>query len=180
MKLYTRTGDAGLTSLAGGRRIEKDALRIETYGSVDELNSFIGVALTACDDDDLQNMLMQVQCRLFEIGAELARPDGAGKSGDIAEEAVVELEKQIDMLCEPLEPMRSFILPGGCVLAAHLHVARAVCRRVERLCVALGRKETVNGQIVVYLNRLSDMLFAMARRANQLANVVDVPWGKDF
>jgi cob(I)alamin adenosyltransferase len=182
MKLYTRRGDDGRTELFGGQRVEKDSGRIEACGTVDELNSVVGWALCACADETLRTMLVSTQSRLFELGADLATPrPGEGRADPatiarISAEHAHELEQWIDRICEPLEPMRHFVLPGGCELAARLHVARTVCRRAERACVALARSQPIGSPIVVYLNRLSDLLFAMGRRANQLQNVADVPW----
>jgi cob(I)alamin adenosyltransferase len=171
VKLYTRTGDDGTTGLHGGNRVRKDDPRIEALGAVDELNAHLGLARATCDHDELDAILSVLQSRLFDLGADLASPgvDGISRMGLAhAEEA----ESQIDRLSEPLEPLKNFILPGGGELASRLHVARGVCRRAERQCVTLGGVES----IVTYLNRVSDLLFAMARRANQLAGVSDVPW----
>lgn len=186
MKLYTRRGDDGGTELFGGQRVPKDSLRVEAYGTVDELNSALGMALSGCRWPELTAILTTLQHRLFELGADLASPPKAGtaekaegKPGSgprIGAEQVAEAEGMIDGACAPLEPMRNFILPGGSELAARLHVARTVCRRAERLCVALARAEPLDGQVVIYLNRVSDLLFALARRANQLEGVADVPW----
>ncbi len=193
MKLYTKRGDDGGTDLFGGQRVGKDNLRVDAYGTVDELNSVIGLAACACTTSalhELQNILLRLQPRLFDLGSDLASPrprkavmDDA--AGDDAKPSIVprigpehhkELEQLIDSACAPLAPMRHFIMPGGTEAAARLHLARTVCRRAERLCVALAREESIGPDIVIYLNRLSDLLFAMARRANQLDNVADVPW----
>ena len=188
MKLYTKRGDAGLTDLYGGQRVGKDHLRVEAYGTVDELNSLLGLVLSSDGlTAELAEPLGTVQSRLFEIGADLATPptdcdaDGRerGKAGGVPRvgpDAVAELEGWIDRVCAPLPAMRHFILPGGSELSARLHVARTVCRRAERMCVALTHHEPIGDQVIVYLNRLSDLLFAMARRANQAAGVEDVPW----
>lgn len=180
MKLYTKRGDDGGTDLFGGGRVGKDSVRVEAYGTVDELNSVIGLALVACSHDEIKAVLTALQSRLFSLGADLASPVREGKQDlvdriDAAE--IAEAEGWIDAACEPLPPMKHFILPGGGELAARLHVARAVCRRAERLCVALLRAEPTAGQsVVIYVNRLSDLLFALARRANQLDGIGDVPW----
>lgn len=187
MKLYTKRGDAGLTDLYGGQRVGKDHLRVEAYGSVDELNSVIGLVICADGPGELLDPLRSIQSRLFEIGADLATPHGerdadgneTGRGSTVPrvdDTHVAELEAWIDAVCEPVPAMRHFILPGGTELAARLHVARTVCRRAERFCVALTHHEPIGDHVIVYLNRLSDLLFAMARRANQLAGVDDVPW----
>ncbi|MCX5658590.1 MAG: cob(I)yrinic acid a,c-diamide adenosyltransferase [Planctomycetota bacterium] len=183
MKLYTRRGDDGGTDLFGGQRVNKDSLRVEVYGTVDELNSTVGLTAAACRFPELVAVLHTVQHRLFELGADLATPRKPGAAetsaaglARIGAEHVAEAEGMIDAVCAPLEPMRTFILPGGSELAARLHVARTVARRAERLCVALSRQEPGLEQVVIHLNRLSDLFFAMARRANQLEGVADVPW----
>ena len=186
MKLYTKRGDAGLTDLYGGPRVGKDHLRVEAYGTVDELNSLVGLAVCGASEE-LAGPLVSIQSRLFEIGADLATPHGevdedgreTGRGSTVprvGEAQVSELEAWIDAACEPVPAMRHFVLPGGSETAARLHVARAVCRRAERTCVALTHHEPIGEHVIVYLNRLSDLLFAMARRANQLAGIDDVPW----
>jgi len=185
MKLYTRHGDDGTTGLFGGQRVPKDDPRVEAYGTVDELNSLIGLAVCSVDDDDnLLAMLESIQHRLFEIGADLSTPRKPAESATqgyvprIDEDRIVELERWIDRVCEGLSEMKTFILPGGTELAARLHVARAVCRRAERLCVTLSKTEPIGDTVIIYLNRLSDLLFALARRANHRACIADVPWVK--
>jgi cob(I)alamin adenosyltransferase len=179
MKIYTKTGDAGTTGLFGGPRVSKDDARICAYGSVDELNAVIGTARSTGLPDNLDAMLNQVQHQLFSIGAELATPNPAEHQlkwdGD---PHVAQLEQWIDSMESDLTPLRSFILPGGSPQAAHLHLARTVCRRVEREIVRLGHDPRVSdvSHIIIYLNRLSDMLFVMARRANAYQGVADVPW----
>ncbi|MFA9479645.1 cob(I)yrinic acid a,c-diamide adenosyltransferase [Phycisphaerales bacterium AB-hyl4] len=184
MKLYTGRGDEGQTDLFGGQRIDKDALRVEAMGAVDELNAWLGLAAAKNEFDDLRGLLLALQSRLFELGADLATPR-TGSKGQPNEPAAIpridqakieDLEQQIDRIDDHLPTMKQFILPGGTELAAKLHTARTVCRRAERICVALNRHEPVGDEIGIYLNRLSDLLFAMARRANQLAGVRDVPW----
>jgi cob(I)alamin adenosyltransferase len=182
MKLYTRTGDDGHTGLFGGQRVEKDALRVEAYGTVDELNATLGLALAAAPHPELGDLLTRLQSRLFDLGSDLACPRPAQEAGDILEgkrindNDITGLERDIDAVSEALPPMRHFILPGGTELSARLHHARTVCRRAERLCFRLSRNEYVGDHVTVFLNRLSDLLFAMARRANQLNGVEDVPW----
>jgi len=180
MKLYTRTGDDGSTGLFDGRRVGKDSPRIDACGEVDELNSLIGWAAAACGDDAQREILAACQRSLFEMGADIATPrPRAGEQDRVARitpHHAGQLEKYMDEVCDKLPPMDHFILPGGTELAARLHVARAVCRRVERRCVTLLRSEPVCQDIPIYLNRLSDLLFALARSANHQAGVADVPW----
>jgi cob(I)alamin adenosyltransferase len=192
MKLYTRRGDDGQTDLYRGGRVAKDDLRMQACGAVDELNSFVGLALCACRHAEVAAILRETQNRLFDLGAELATPlpvepppppGVAGKAQPVprvSAQQVRRIEEQIDSVCAPLPALREFVLPGGSELAARLHVARGVCRRAERVCVALAREAgpALNAHAVIYLNRLSDLLFALARRANQLEGVADVPWQK--
>ena len=188
MKLYTKRGDAGLTDLYGGRRVSKDSLRVEAYGTVDELNSLIGLVRSSPElDEAVSGPLGSIQSRLFEIGADLATPQdeeeaegGTGRAPRmvprVGDDHVNELEGWIDAASAAAPAMTHFVLPGGTEAAARLHVARCVCRRAERLCVALAHAEPVGDAVVVYLNRLSDLLFALARQANAAAGVTDVPW----
>jgi cob(I)alamin adenosyltransferase len=179
MKIYTRTGDKGMTGLFGGQRVSKDSERVEAYGTVDELNAHLGVVLLALDDLQLRERIIQIQNDLFVLGADLATPQEAKASARvprITEASVTRLESWIDEADSELEPMNSFILPGGSPGASHLHWARTVCRRAERRVITLERGETVNEQVRVYLNRLSDLLFVWARLANQRLKVADQPW----
>lgn len=179
MKLYTRTGDDGTTGLVGGRRVGKDELRLETYGTVDELNANLGLADAACSvqQEDVSQRLRAVMNELFSIGASLAAPDGETEQVKLPPLPTTDrLEAEIDAADAELKPLSNFILPGGGELAARLHVARCVCRRAERLAVHLNRSEGVATAVIVYLNRLSDWLFAQARLANHAAGVPDVPW----
>lgn len=163
-QLVTRGGDGGDTSLIGGARVAKDHLRIESYGTVDELNSLLGLCLECPDapEGPWRDQLRQVQQRLFDLGAELA--DGRqGAGGSLEAEDVGCLESWIEEALSPLEPLTSFLLPGGSYVSAHLHQARTVCRRAERLTVALQRQEGLRDLPVIYLNRLSDFLFALSR-----------------
>ncbi len=184
MKLYTRIGDDGSTRLFGNIQVSKDDPRVEAYGTVDELNSAIGLALAASAFSEINTVLVVVQNRLFDVGSDLATPppDAEGKPASsiyrIGPEDAADLERSIDAAFEPLPAMRQFILPGGTELSARLHLARAICRRAERRCVTLAAQAEGMGHIIVFLNRLSDLLFALARRANQLAGVDDVPWRK--
>ena len=182
MKVYTRGGDSGETSLFGGQRVPKDDARIESVGSVDELNAVLGVARAALDDDALDSELAAIQATLFEIGAALARPKRSKDQGGIAESEVAALERCIDLLDEQIEPLRSFILPGGAPGAAQLHHARTVCRRAERRVVSLAAhaQADVDPVLIRYLNRLSDLLFTMARAVNQREGVAEPTWsGRD-
>jgi cob(I)alamin adenosyltransferase len=175
VKIYTRTGDKGDTSLFGGARVAKNDPRIEAYGTVDETNSVIGVARAAWLSSPIDAQLHQAQIDLFEIGAHLASPGTSRFSGvDVAR--IEELEQAIDAMTADLAPLTSFILPGGSLAAAQLHVARTVCRRAERLVVALQDDSEPTQSTIAYLNRLSDYLFTAARFANLKLGVEDVPW----
>ena len=178
-KVYTRTGDDGTTGLGGGQRVGKDTLRIEAYGSVDELNSQVGLAVALGVNETIGQALRQIQNELFHLGSDLCilEEDKARMPAPrIEERHVVALEKLMDRLSEELTPLENFILPGGSPGAAALHVARTVCRRAERLVVALSREERVGAWTVRYLNRLSDALFVMARHENKRRGVPDVLW----
>jgi len=175
VKIYTRTGDAGETSLFGGARVAKNDPRIDAYGTVDELNAFIGLARASWPDAPFDAQLASVQSDLFDIGAQLASPGNAKFTG-AAPLRVTQLEVAIDEMEVELPPLKSFILPGGTAAAAHLHAARTVCRRAERLVVALDDRESKNS--LVYLNRLSDYLFVAARFANHVNGVPDVVWSR--
>jgi cob(I)alamin adenosyltransferase len=180
-KIYTRGGDAGMTSLGSGKRRRKDDLRIEAYGAVDEANSFIGVAravlLKTPEHAALAAALAAIQNDLFDLGADLCVPDTGGQALRITEPQVGRLEREIDALNADLEPLRSFVLPGGSEAAAAVHVARAVVRRAERRMVTLAtaQGETVGGPALKYINRLSDFLFVAARHLNR-SGEGDVLW----
>jgi len=177
MKLYTKRGDDGRTDLIGGSRVPKSHQRVCAYGTVDELNATLGLVLSACSIDAVRAPLITAQGRLFDIGADLATITSEKPSpGRLDEADVLEVEAQIDAACEPLAPLRNFILPGGTELACRLHLARTVCRRAEREVVALALVEPVSPLVTAYLNRLADLLFALARLANHEAGVEDVPW----
>ena len=183
MKIYTKAGDGGETGLFGGARVSKDSPRVAAYGEVDELNAALGLA-RALEPQELADALLQrVQRDLFTIGAELAAPDpdkvqkALSRSGAaIAESDITALEDAIDGHESRLEPLKHFILPGGAPKAATLHLARTVCRRAERAVVALSRREPVRPAILRYLNRLSDLLFVLARAANAHAGRPDIKW----
>ncbi len=185
MKIYTRKGDSGETSLFGGRRVTKDDIRIDAYGTVDELNSALGLAVARLPEqlEEWRDPLTGVQSDCFTVGAILAAPKtGAAKPEHIPElsEARVErLEDWIDRLDEELEPLKAFVLPGGSECAAALHLSRSVCRRAERCVVALAKHEEVDAVIIRYLNRLSDFLFTIARAANARQGIADVEWHPD-
>jgi cob(I)alamin adenosyltransferase len=175
MKIYTRTGDTGETSLFGGARVRKDDARIEAYGTVDELNSFIGVARASWPSSSLDGQFHAIQSDLFDIGAHLASPGTSRFAGPDAAR-IEALEQAIDAMEAELAPLKTFILPGGTLAAANLHVARTVCRRAERLVVALHDDDDAMKASITYLNRLSDFLFVAARFANYHQGVADVPW----
>jgi cob(I)alamin adenosyltransferase len=180
-RIYTRTGDAGDTSLFGGGRVTKNHQRVAAYGNIDELNSILGVARTAAPADFFDALLKNIQRDLFSIGGHLATPDPdkvrkALEKAELSSTRVAEFEATIDAADQELVPLKAFVLPGGTEKAARLHVARAVCRRAERSVVALAREESVPPLFLVYLNRLSDLLFTLARVANHRAGVGDVTW----
>ena len=179
MKIYTKTGDSGETGLFGGGRVPKDAPRIASYGEVDELNAALGLARSAGPPPEMDELLALVQNKLFDLGAELATPDPASRGTQLlGEQDIRRLEEAIDQYEARLAPLRQFILPGGSPLASQLHVARCVCRRAERAIVALSHLEPVSSTAIIYINRLSDLLFVLAREANRVAGVDDVPWKK--
>jgi cob(I)alamin adenosyltransferase len=180
LKIYTKTGDQGQTSLIGGTRVAKSHRRIEAYGTIDELNSFLGLAMDHLRPVSLETILPEIQDRLFTIGSALAcdpSKETKLKIPDLLEEDITLLEKEIDKMNEALPPLNSFILPGGHVAASTLHVARCVCRRAERLCVRLQKKnEEVAPLIIKYLNRLSDYLFVLARFVVFKTGGEEIPW----
>jgi cob(I)alamin adenosyltransferase len=171
-KVYTRTGDKGETSLVGGKRISKASIRVETYGDIDELNSLLGVVRTAIDDDEVDKILQSIQNDLFTVGADLASPVNVPVPR-IESEGVQHLEKLIDHFNEQMPPLKEFIFPGGTYAAALLHLARAVCRRAERRIVALADEEEISKHMLAYVNRLSDLLFVMARFMNRRTGVAE-------
>lgn len=175
MKIYTRGGDRGETSLFGGARVPKDDLRIEAYGTVDELSSFLGVVRAADPPAAVATEIALVQHDLFEIGAHLASP-GTSRFTGVDPSRIEALERSIDTFEAALPPLTSFILPGGSTAAAHLHVARTVCRRAERRVVSLRAEDAASVSTVTYLNRLSDWLFVAARFANHEAGAAEVKW----
>lgn len=178
MKIYTKTGDKGDTSLFGGQRVPKDALRIEAYGTIDELNSILGIVLAENSDRRVGDILTLVQKELFALGADLATPRSAASKiiKRFEPKDAYTLEKLIDGLESHIKPLKSFILPGGSAVAARIHFARTVCRRAERAVVRLSRNEDIGDGITVYLNRLSDLLFVLARYANHAAGIPEIKW----
>lgn len=179
MKIYTRTGDDGTTGLWGGHRVSKDSLRVSTYGAVDELNALLGVVRASGADPALDPLLARIQNELFILGADLSNPGESKRIDRVDGADVARLETEIDQFENELEPLNQFILPGGTLAASYLHLARTVCRRAERSVVTLAAQEAVNPSARSYLNRLSDWLFIVARRANAHAGVPDVPWAKE-
>lgn len=185
-RVYTRGGDRGETGLAGGQRIPKDARRIEAYGTVDELNSFIGMARDTAEGltpqypamAELDTILKRVQHELFNAGSILATlpEDVHPRQARVTDAEIAQLETEIDRMNDGLPPLRSFVLPGGCRLNAELHVCRTVCRRAERVCVTLAREEPLDGAIARYLNRLSDALFVWSRWVSHTLGVQEILW----
>jgi cob(I)alamin adenosyltransferase len=178
-RIYTKTGDSGETSLGDGRRVSKTDPRIVAYGTVDELNSTLGCALASEQNSHLSDILIRIQNDLFDVGADLCIPE-TDKPPEyvplrVTSNQVTQLEHWIDATNENLKPLTSFILPGGTVLAARLHLARTVCRRAEIEVLRLSAIERINSQVVIYLNRLSDLLFVLARAANQNGQL-DILW----
>ncbi len=180
IKIYTKTGDKGKTSLIGGTKVSKSNIRIEAYGTIDELNSFVGLAADQIDHTSTKNNLKEIQDRLFTIGSALAcdpEKESALKIPDLKETDVEFLEKEIDTMNESLAPMKSFILPGGAVAISTAHITRCVCRRAERICVNMQEQDLfVDPLIIKYLNRLSDYFFVLARFVGHILNVNDIPW----
>ncbi len=179
MKLYTKQGDKGLTQLLNGQRVAKNDGRVAAYGQVDELNATIGWAICACDDSVLVENIRRIQDRLFVLGAQLADPDARTTRPVIVEQDIAQLEGWIDQACSATTALKSFVLPGGSEAAARLHLARTVCRRVEREMVSLCGTESENDVPLIYVNRLSDLLFAWARWVNAQLKVPDIEWHAD-
>ena len=180
LKIYTKTGDKGTTSLIGGTKVLKSHLRIEAYGTVDELNSYIGLCKDLLQDKPGRDILQEIQDRLFTIGSSLAcdpEKEPKMKIPDLKENDIELLEKEIDRMNETLPPMKSFILPGGHITVSHLHIARCICRRAERCCVRLeSEKEEIEPIVIKYLNRLSDHLFMLARYTSHQLKAEEIPW----
>ncbi len=178
MKIYTKTGDSGITSLFGGQRVPKSHYRIEAYGTVDELNAYLGLLRDQEVNQPIQQILIEIQSKLFTIGAILATEPGNEKVKvpQLSELDVLLLEKEIDKMDTILPPIRNFILPGGHVSVSFGHVARTVCRRAERLVIALDALEIIDPLVIKYLNRLSDYLFMMCRKMSADLDIVETPW----
>jgi len=180
MKIYTKTGDKGTTSLIGGTKVPKSHFRIEAYGTVDELNSYIGLCRDLIEDIDIQSILAEMQDRLFTIGASLAcdpEKESSLKIPDLSVNDIELLEKQIDCIDSEVPPMKNFIIPGGHPTISHLHIARCICRRAERCCVRIElESEHVNPLVIQYLNRASDYLFMLARYMHLKLEVAEIPW----
>ncbi|ALI98117.1 cob(I)yrinic acid a,c-diamide adenosyltransferase [Rufibacter tibetensis] len=179
MKIYTKTGDKGETSLIGGTRVKKSHLRIEAYGTVDELNSFLGVVRDQEVNQNRQQLFSEIQDRLFTIGSTLATDpvkEGKVQTPDLHLSDIQLLEEQMDLLDEQLPPLRNFILPGGHQAVSFCHVARTVCRRAERLVIALQEESYVDDLVVQYLNRLSDFLFVLCRAMSFELGVKEITW----
>lgn len=179
MKIYTKTGDKGETGLLGGVRVPKSSPRVEAYGEVDELNALLGLVVASLDDEEVSKALLGIQRDLFAIGAQLADVRPEEKRPDkttLAQGRIQELEVLIDRYEAELSPLRRFILPGGAQAGALLHLARTVCRRVERRVVALNQEARVSPVVLAYLNRLSDLLFVLARVLNHREGKEEIPW----
>lgn len=178
-RIYTKTGDKGNTSLIGGTKVPKSHLRIEAYGTVDELNSYIGLCRDLLATENERSLLREIQDRLFTIGSTLAcdpEKDSKLKIPDLVEKDISLLENEIDKMDQSLPVMKNFIIPGGHPAVSHLHIARCICRRAERSCVRLQGESPVEGIVIKYLNRLSDYLFVLARFRGMQLNVEEIPW----
>ena len=178
MKIYTKTGDDGTTGLIGNKRVKKSNPRIASYGMVDELNASIGMILSSKIGKDIRDLLTRIQNDLFVVGADLANPDLKNKSNRVTSEMTTYLEKEIDRLEEKLSPITYFILPGGDLIASQVHLARAICRRAETNIVSLSETDEINNLCLIYMNRLSDLLFVVARTINKRKKISDVAWKK--
>jgi len=178
VKIYTKTGDDGTTGLIGNTRVKKSNPRIATYGVVDELNAALGIVLSSKMGKDIRGLLTKIQNDLFIVGADLANPNLSNNSNRVTPEMILFLEKEIDRLEEKLSPITFFILPGGDLIASQVHLARAICRRAEINVVNLSEVDKVNNECLVYMNRLSDLLFVIARTINKRKKISDVAWKK--
>lgn len=177
-KIYTKTGDDGTTGIIGGKRVKKSDPRILAYGMVDELNSSIGIILSHYIDIDIRDLLTTIQNDLFIVGSDLANPALDNTTNRVTLEMVTSIENTIDKLERKLEPITYFILPGGDLIASHMHHTRSICRRAETNIVELANLESINTQCQIYINRLSDLFFVLARTINKRKNVPDIAWKK--
>ncbi|MDA3844691.1 MAG: cob(I)yrinic acid a,c-diamide adenosyltransferase [Candidatus Kapabacteria bacterium] len=183
MKIYTKTGDKGKTALFGGKRVSKASVRVDSYGTIDELNSHIGLVIAHELSEDVRGDLTKLSSLLFNLGADLATPhDPPPKNPAVRmqEEHITWLEQLIDKYYENLPQETFFTLPGGCVAAANLHIARTICRRAERIITELAATEEINNQAVIFVNRLSDYLFCAAKKVNADSGAKELPWNKDL
>jgi cob(I)alamin adenosyltransferase len=178
VKIYTKTGDDGTTGLIGNTRVKKSSPRIASYGTVDELNATIGVILSSKLEKDIADLLTKIQNDLFVVGADLANPNLDNKLNRVTSDMISFLEMEIDKLEEKLSPITFFILPGGDLIASQVHIARAVCRRAEINIVQLSEVEDINTECLIYMNRLSDLLFVVARTINKRKKISDIAWEK--
>ena len=178
VKIYTKTGDDGTTGLVGGKRVKKTNSRIIAYGSIDEINSAIGIVLSSTLDSDIAETLTKIQNDLFVVGADLASPDLKNLSNRVTQDMVEYLENQIDKLESELTPISYFILPGGDMLSSQIHLARSICRRAEINILTVTEKEQINKTCQIYINRLSDLLFVISRVINKRKKIKDVAWKK--
>ena len=176
MKIYTKTGDEGKTSLFDNSRVWKSDQRIMSYGAVDELNSSLGIALSLEIDNEIKEILIKIQNDLFIVGSDLANPDMMNKKIRTTKEMITFLEQKIDLFEPQLDPLTSFILPGGTLLASILHMSRTITRRAETHVVALSQNEEINSDAAIYLNRLSDLMFTLARTINHRKTISDIVW----
>lgn len=180
MKIYTKTGDKGTTSLFDGTRVSKNHPRLEAYGTLDELNSTIGVASSFCNSEEIKNILIRIQEEIFSLGAILATPVESGDKKKaitkVNPEFITRFENEIDLFNDKIPPMRVFILPGGSKGASYLHLTRTVARRCERLAISLREEVEFDDNLIIYLNRLSDLLFILARYENVVNKVEDIKW----
>jgi len=176
MHIYTKFGDSGETALLSGKKVSKSHFRVRAYGEVDELNAFIGLIIALSDEDYLKKPLVDIQKDLFCIGAQLSAAGSSVKTPKISENRISDLEKEIDKIEEELPALHHFILPGGSKTASLVHLARTVCRRAERSVVALSKEEKIDVKIIVYLNRLGDLLFMLARQVNRRKRIEEKQW----
>ncbi len=180
MKIYTKTGDKGETGLFGGERVPKDHLRINAYGTIDELNAFIGLTISELNSTEIREVLTDLQKKLFVVGSDLATPENEKNKkinvSRTSQDFIKKAESDIDRFTEKLDELRNFILPGGSKGSALLHICRTICRRAEREVVSLKKTESINENIVVFLNRLSDLLFVLSRYENKVSGIPDTKW----